>query len=189
MDSPSPDPRSSEITALLARASHHGLILPGAAAATWDPLPAIRSGRYDTAGSAGLRSILRDLQSEDESSPSAAVEIAGYLALDDLPMADIRLQRVLGEDETDPDLLLVAGILAYRQSRLEQSRQYLQRVLDVRPDDPAARFDLALILSETGSVDRARAMFRTLADRRDLPLVSHRAEIELARLRDLHPEG
>lgn len=181
------DPEFGEIHALLERASHRGPMLPGTAAAAWNPLPQTRAGGFDSAGTSDVRRTLKGLQEHPEAGSSAAIEIAGYLALDDLAMADIRTRKELDAGDPDPDLLLVAGILAYRQSRLEDARAYILRALNERPDDPVARFNHALILAETGGTGRARAIFEDLAARDDLPLVRNRAEIELVRLRDLQP--
>ena len=93
------------------------------------------------------------------------------------------------------DIDQVAGLVQQRAAFLAQvlqmqalaGAQRLHRAVIERPDDPVARFNLALVLSETGSSGRARDIFAELAAREDLPLVRHRAEIELARLRDLQP--
>lgn len=180
------DPQFGEIQALLDRASHRGLMLPGTAGAAWDPLPLTRTGGFDTAGTADVRQTLKGLKDHPEQGTSAAIEIAGYLALDDLAMADIRTRRELDAGKDDPDLFLVAGILAYRQSRLADAQSHLHRAVLEQPDDPVALFNFALVLSETGSTDQARGLFEDLAARKDLPLASRRAELELVRLRDLH---
>ena len=181
------DPAFGRIHALLESSAHHGPLLPGTAGAAYDPQPLTRSRGLDSAGTAGVRALLKDLQEEQDHGPSAALEIAGYLALDDLAMADIRARRELDAGGDDPDLWLVAGVLAYRQSRLEDARAFFLRTLNERPGDPEARFNLALVQSETGGTGRARVIFEELAEREDLPLVRHRAQRELARLRDLQP--
>jgi len=174
------------VLALVARASHHGPILPGAGSAAWDPLPINRSGRNDTSSAADMRAALLDLRRSDRDS-WAALEIAGHLALDDLRMADIRVERELDEGNEHPDLLLAAGVLRYRQSRLEESRGFLERVLAARPADPVARFNLALVQKESGQEAAAREAFAALAAMDDRPLISHRARLELAGLPDLPP--
>lgn len=179
------DPQFGEIHSLLERASHRGPMLPGTAGAAWDPLPLTRAGGFDTAGTSDMRKLLKDMQDHPEPESSAAIEIAGYLALDDLAMADIRTRRELDAGGNDPDLFLVAGILAYRQSRLADAQSHLHRAVLEQPDDPVALFNFALVLSETGSTGQARAIFEDLAAREDLPLVNHRAQLELVRLQDL----
>ena len=172
---------------VLARASHHGPILPGAGSAAWQPTVLTRSGGGDRSTGDGIRDLLDDLQTSERDSWAAA-SIAGYLALDDdRQMARIRVDRELAEGNDHPDLLVTAGILAYRESYLTEARHYFESALESRPDDPVARFNLALVLSESGHSAAAGDLFQDLTGLGDHPLISHRAAQELARLADLQP--
>lgn len=50
------------------------------------------------------------------------------------------LQQALESGSKDPDLLALAGIAAYRADQLPVAREYLQKSLDLRPNEPIQQF-------------------------------------------------
>jgi tetratricopeptide (TPR) repeat protein len=149
----------AQLVSALAEGSLRGMILPGAEAASPPNVPATRSGaaRHEGALTPVVARLAR--LTEDQRAPASVyVDLAAaYLALDRVADAQGTLDSAGRRFPADPRLLTLRAIAAYRDNRLENAERWLRRALDADPRYPPARFNLALLLRESGRSAEARA--------------------------------
>jgi len=176
------DPAFGQVIAAVATASHEGMILPGGAGADFDRQVVYRSGGSHSPELSEALTILGDLPSKDFPESLRYLSIAGELADNNWETA-----RILVENETpiaseDPDILLLAGIVAYMDDNLEESEKYLRKALEKRPNHPETMFNLALLLAENDQPEMAREIYQDLVKLDEYPLLYNRTKIELSKL-------
>ncbi len=173
------DPRSL-VQARLTAMSADGLLLPGV-----ERLVGAGEARYRDGGAAtpDLDSLLepwaRRFGADPADSDAAYWLGAAYLASGRLSYADDVLRRALQRHPGAVGLRELDAATAYRLNELDRAEQVLRRLLEDRPADGTARFNLALIESETRRVEQARATLQDLVDDSN-PAVQARARDLLA---------
>ena len=157
-----------------------GLCVPALAAGIYASLgtpglpgrPFAESARpvEDPAAVAALREPVERLAARLESEPD---DLEGWLllgrshlVLQRFPEAADALRRAAALSGGDPEILSMLGetvVWASGGVVVPEAVQAFQRVLTVRPEDPAARFHLALARAQAGAVREAYDMWRALA--------------------------
>ena len=157
-----------------------GLCVPALAAGIYASLgtpglpgrPFAESARpvEDPAAVAALREPVERLAARLESEPD---DLEGWLllgrshlVLQRFPEAADALRRAAALSGGDPEILSMLGetvVWASDGVVVPEAVQAFQRVLTVRPEDPAARFHLALARAQAGAVREAYDMWRALA--------------------------
>jgi len=178
------DPAFTQVAAALVTASRGvGMMHPGSAGGEWNDGGTVYRSAQD--GPAGLSQALSDL---GELPPEKVPDSWRYLrAAGELVRGNLETARILVNNESpstsrDPNILLVAGILAYTNGDLDKSEYYLGISLDIRPENPEARFNLAMVFAETDRKDQALEIFQELAQMEGYPLLHHRAKREMSRM-------
>ena len=157
-----------------------GLCVPALAAGIYASLgtpglpgrPFAESARpvEDPAAVAALREPVERLAARLESEPD---DLEGWLllgrshlVLQRFPEAADAFRRAAALSGGDPEILSMLGetvVWASDGVVVPEAVQAFQRVLTVRPEDPAARFHLALARAQAGAVREAYDMWRALA--------------------------
>jgi len=163
---------------LVADASAKGLVFP--------ETPEVRSGRTvyrsgDLGSSPDVRRIverLRMLEKEGKATPDDLFWLASAeLASGNLERA--RLYLTKAEGNTDPRLLKLRGILAYRESDLTDAERDLREVISKYPNDAETELNLGLVLlAEAGKGPEAAQFLQRARASKDSQ-ISKRAELAL----------
>jgi hypothetical protein len=154
-----PPPDVAAIQAVLVQQAPAGMVLPGLSPAA-DREPAI----YRHGGTVDLHDELEALAAYRERRPGAESSFwlaAGYLAASRLPSATDLVREARRDHPDDLRLMILDAVASYRRSDLGRAETLLREVLVRDPDQRAARFNLALVLQETG---RSRDAAQLLAD-------------------------
>ena len=155
---------SPELTAVR-RALHEqapsGMVLPGL-----QPHPGTRPTLYRGAGPDGgdLAAELLRLEQQHRQDPGSRQAFwlgAAQLAAGRLQAATDQVRAARRRHPGDLPLQLLDAVASYRRSDLGRAETLLREILVRRPDHREARFNLALVLQETGRTDEAA---RLLAD-------------------------
>ena len=123
-----------------------------------------------------------------------------YIVLQRYPEAAAALRRAAALSAGDPEVLAMLGealVWANDGAVVPEAVQAFGRVLETRPEDPAARFHLALARAQAGAVREAYEMWLELAAdapadapwRADLDGLIHQAQDMLGIAQDSAPSG
>jgi tetratricopeptide (TPR) repeat protein len=149
------------IRSAAAHASSQGLVLPGGeAGANASPI-AFRNGAAPDVDPEITSAIERYEHDRDSAALHAAC--IGLVVNGRLSNARDYIQEGLKHDERDAILQMLAAHVAYRESRLDEAAKRLRNALQLRPRDPVATLDLAIVLSETGGTAEAKRLFEEVA--------------------------
>lgn len=158
------DPRT-ELQTRLSELSVEGPIYPGVIRLAAAGNERYRAGGPVTAEADALLAPWQERFAADPADSDAAYWLTvGHLAAGRLHFADETLRRALQRHPHATSLRHLDAITAYRLSDLERAEAALLGLLADRPEDDFARFNQALVLSETGRTDEARAILSILAD-------------------------
>jgi len=151
-------------------------ILPtSAAAALGLARTALATGRYEEAVQWGRRSLALEPQAD-----IAHHQIGlAYRALGDVERARRHLALGRSRDTVIPDPLTDSladlvegaaiqakhGVEAARAGRHDLAIRYFSRAVEIAPDEPSHRYNLAVSLRESGATERAIAELRSLSER------------------------
>jgi len=141
--------------ALLAQAPS-GMVLPGLTPAAGSEATVYRDG-----GAIDLDLELERIATSYRQRPEPAVAFwlgAGYLAAGRLQAAEALVREARHRHPDDRRLQLLDSMASYRRSDLGRSETLLREILVKEPADLAARFNLALLLQETGRLGEARQL-------------------------------
>lgn len=144
------------IQAALIEQTPSGLVLPGLI-----PDAASPSIIYRDAGSAELEPELQALAAEyhhDQNVDTAFWLGSGYLAAGRIEAAADLMREARRLHPDDSRLIIVEAVAAYRRSRLDIAESLLHQILEADPDHAVARYNLALVLSESGRLDEAHVL-------------------------------
>jgi tetratricopeptide (TPR) repeat protein len=81
-----------------------------------------------------------------------------YYILDQLTQAEPLLLRVIGEKADHADALTLLGLIAMKQKRPDDQRQYYERAVDANPNHVLANVNLASMYQDAGEFHVARPM-------------------------------
>ena len=177
------DPRSG-LQARLSELSVEGPVYPGVIRLTTAGNAQYRAGGPVTAEADALLAPWQERFAADPADSDAAYWLTvGHLAAGRLHFADETLRRALQRHPHATSLRHLDAITAYRLSDLERAEAALQGLLADQPEDEFARFNQALVLSETGRPAEARAILTSLADDADSDALRTRAQRLLSTLR------
>ena len=160
-----PPPGLLAIQNALVEQAPAGMVLPGLS-----PAPDSRPTIYRDAGSADLHDELEALAAYRRQNPGAESAFwlaAGYLADGRLQSATDLVREARRGHPEDLQLLILDAVVSYRRSDLGRAETLLREVLVRDPEQQQARFDLALVLQETGRGDEADALLESAAWRDD----------------------
>lgn len=153
---PTPPPELATIQAALLEQAPAGMVLPGISPAAESPQTVYRAGGGDD-----LHRELEALALRRQQRPGAETAFwlaAGYLAAGRLQSATDLVREARRSHPDDERLLLLDAVVSYRRSDLGRAETLLREVLVHQPGHQTARFDLALVLQETGRADEARRL-------------------------------
>jgi tetratricopeptide (TPR) repeat protein len=152
------------LRARLSELSADGPVYPGVARLSANGDTRYRAGNGASAEADALLAPWQDRFAADPADSDAAYWLtAGHLAAGRLNFADGILRRALQRHPDATALRHLDAITAYRMSDLERAEATLAGLLADNPDDDLARFNQALVLSETGRVDEAVGLLEALA--------------------------
>jgi tetratricopeptide (TPR) repeat protein len=154
-----PPPELLTIRHALLEQAPAGMVLPGLAPEAGASLTVYRDG-----GAGDLHDELEALAARRKDQPGAESAFwlaAGYLAAGRLQSATDLVREARRGHPEDARLLVLDAVVAYRRSDLGRAETLLREVLVRHPDHQEARFNLALLLQETGRLDEARALLES----------------------------
>jgi len=163
LDAPGPFMPDPVLAGAVGRVSGAGFVLPGAELHGGMPTAVYRSGAMPGNVASALARAITVSRERPTCANAAAWSVAGLLAADRLDEARIRAEHAGRRFPRDPRFPLLRAAVAYRESRLEEVEEHLLASLAIEPRGIAARFDLALLLSETGRQAAATEVARALA--------------------------
>ncbi len=173
-----PDPL---LTEMISEASTGGMIFPGArATAPGNGLRLRSAGRTDRDFYQYLGDLGRRRLADPGDVETNRRLVAGWLVAGQVGTANEVSRVVLITNPEDPVMRQLAAIGAWRESQLVTAEALLRDLHAEQPDDETIRFNLALLLLETG---RDRAAWRLLDG---LPTEASDPVVR-ARLADLRP--
>jgi len=132
------------------------IVLPDLTPAPGSPPVVYRDG-----GAANLdaeRDALASAYRDDPAAETAFWLGAGYLAANRIEAATALVREARHRHPDDRRLQILDSLASYRRSDLGRAETLLREILVRDPRDPAARFDLALVLQELGRGAEARAV-------------------------------
>jgi tetratricopeptide (TPR) repeat protein len=182
-DSPSPFAPDPVLAGAVGRVSAAGFVLPGAERHGETETAVYRSGAIPGNVADALVRAIAVSRERPRCTHAAAWGVAGLLAADRLDEARIRAENAARRFPRDPRFPLLRAAVAYRESRLDEVERHLRASLAIEPRGLAARFDLALLLSETGRPEEAAEVARSIVADAPDTLPARRAEALLASLR------
>ena len=151
-----PPPAFAAIQAALLEQAPAGMVLPGLS-----PEQGRAQAIYRDGGAGDLRKELEILANHQQQDPGADTSFwlaAGYLAAGRLQSATDLVREARRHHPDDLRLLTLDAVTSYRRSDLGRAETLLREVLVRDPDHAAARFNLALVLQETGCGGEARRL-------------------------------
>jgi tetratricopeptide (TPR) repeat protein len=176
--------------ALINASERNPLIIPGVedeistapAAVRSGPAPVTRS--LDEALSALAIEYNRGANSPDE----AQWLIGAYIATGQLVNARVYLEDASRRYPSDPDVTVLAGMLAWSDSDLGRSAELFSVALEAEPNHPTALYNLAVVRLESGDTEGARELLeRVTRLLPDSPLSSRAGQV-LSKLPPPEPE-
>lgn len=142
----------SAVTALLADQSDTGLLLT-------EPRPIgvapVRDGNGHSISAETLAWMADVYNHESMSVENAYWLIAGYISVGHLRNAEAYMDEAIEMFPNNRRMLLLASVLAYRESDLATAERYLRNLLALYPRDAIANFNMAVVLIEQGRWDAA----------------------------------
>ena len=144
------------IQSALLQQTPSGLVLPGLI-----PDATSASIVYRDAGSAEIGPELQALAAEyrhDQNVDTAFWLGSGYLAAGRLEAAADLMREARRRHPDDSRLIIVDAVAAYRRSRLDLAEALLRQILLADPGHAVARYNLALVLSESGQLEEAHIL-------------------------------
>jgi tetratricopeptide (TPR) repeat protein len=148
------------IRAAAEHASSRGLVLPGGEAGASASPVAFRNGAVPDVDPEVTSAIERYEHDRDSGALHAAC--IGLVVNGRLSNARDYIQEGLKRDDRDLVLQILAADVAYRESNLDEAAKRFRRALELRPRDPVATLDLAIVLSETGETAEAKRLFESV---------------------------
>ena len=155
-DAVPPPPAYATVQAALLEQAPAGMVLPGLS-----PERGRDQAVYRDGGGGDLSEeleILATRQRQDPGADTAFWLAAGYLAAGRLQSATDLVREARSHHPDDLRLLTLDAVTSYRRSDLGRAETLLREVLVRDPDHAAARFNLALVLQETGRSGEARRL-------------------------------
>lgn len=107
------------------------------------------------------RQALATLEDIDDSAANAArdrLRIIATAAMSGAAPAEQKLQSALKEYPNDVDLLLMAATYHTNQNNPQKAREYIQRLRELRPEDPSLTFSLAKLELAAGRTEEAASL-------------------------------
>ncbi len=135
-----------------------GMVLPGLQPHPDAPPTLYRGAEADRGDLAAALLRLEQQHRRDPGSPEAFWLGAAQLAAGRLQAATDQVQAARRRHPEDLPLQLLDAVASYRRSDLGRAETLLREILVRRPDHPEARFNLALVLQETGRPDEAAGL-------------------------------
>jgi len=164
------DPRSELhapiATAMVDASSRQPIVFPGTEDDLAQSTTAYRSGPVKVTASLekSLAALAELYTGGQASSDETQWLIGGYLATGQLSNARIYLDDARRRFDNATDFLLLDGLLAYHESRLEEARSSLETLVAADSPPVVAVFDLGVVLWEVGEREAARARFKEVID-------------------------
>jgi tetratricopeptide (TPR) repeat protein len=129
-----------------------------------------------------LESALDDLfQAYQEGDTSLYVAywlLAGYVATGQMDAARILSASALDAHPDVSRLLIIDGIIAFRDGDLDRSQDRLFAAYELDPDDAVSALNLAIVMGERGDIARAEELLaRILREHAGTPLAARAQEI------------
>jgi tetratricopeptide (TPR) repeat protein len=100
-------------------------------------------------------------------------------SMDRVELLERDLRRILVDDPDHVDALNALGYtLADRTDRLEEAYRFVQRALELRPDEPAILDSMGWVLYRMGEVDAAEPYLRKALEQNfDAEIAAHLGEV------------
>jgi thioredoxin-like negative regulator of GroEL len=138
----------------VAQASALGMVLPVGEGVSDEEIPRYRAGGASNGDA--LEGALARLSERYERRISDDREvvcwlIAGYIASGKIATARAYVSQARVRYPEDPRLLVLAAVIAYRESDLASAEKHLRAALALDPDDAVAKLDLAILLLDLGN--------------------------------------
>lgn len=173
-------PAVALVSAAIREASATGMILPGQGRA---PAPAGRVVRGPASGGPELDAALAAVDELPAADRRELMRASGLVAAGRLDLAQLIVDEGLQRESENPSWPLLAAQIAYRRNDLARAESLLRGILARDPEASESRFNLGLLLAESGRKAEAAEAFEILVERGDAPLAAARATTELTRLR------
>jgi len=173
------NPAISYVVEAVNDASHFNMVLPGSGRAQWETGHIYRSENFNAPGLTDSLNVLLEIPDQEIPKKFPYLKAAGAVADRNLPLAKNLVDNELDAGSRDPDLFLLKAAVEFQLGETEVSEDYLNKSLQMRPDNPEALFNLAYLMENAGRMDEARQIFVKLETLEDYPLIRGRAEAEL----------
>ena len=158
-------------------ASRQGhVVLPGGEGGLSDAPVAYRSGFVPL--DADLESSLEQLSALYRTNPSVDIAtwlIAGYLATGQFDNARDYLRDARQKLPDTPEIITLAGLLAYFESNLDESEALLRFAVSQDPDNAVALVNLAVVLKDRGDEDGSAQIIEDIEARFSDSAIAERA--------------
>jgi predicted Zn-dependent protease len=159
-------------------------VLPGGEGGLDADRGAYRSGFVPMTDS--LESALNDLfRAYQEGNTSLDVSywlVAGYVATGQIDAARILASSTLAAHPDAPRVIMLDGIITYRDGDLERSQDRLLAAYELNPDYAVSALNLAIVMGERGDVARAEELLSGIVQEHAGTSLAARAEEILAGL-------
>ena len=109
---------------------------------------------------------------------------SGLVAAGRLDLAQLIVDEGLQRESENPSWPLLAAQIAYRRNDLTRAESLLRGILVRDPEASESRFNLGLLLAESGRTAEAAEVLEILVGRGDAPMAAARATMELTRMRE-----
>lgn len=164
------DPRSelyAPVTEAMIRTSERNvLVLPGVENRIGDDPAVYRSGAATTTADldASLFRLSEDYWDEGVSADAAQWLISGYLATGQLDNARSYVEDARKRYPDETVFVALDAVVAYGENDLAKAAELLRSALEADPENVLYRFDLGVVLRESGDSSGARAAFERVRE-------------------------
>lgn len=166
-----PDHLMDPIRLSLAQGADTELVFPGTSGVIV-PDANLRGSVEDAAVRDAVRELVAASRAHPERPELAQWLVGGYLALDDLPSAQVFVDDALRQHRGHGGLLVAAGVVAYRQGHDVRADSLLTAAVAAGEDSPEVQFNRAVVQLALGRSHEAGTILRRLADDPDQPLAA-----------------
>ena len=164
--------------------------MPGGEGGALGPSTHYRSGSITRVGDERAVEDLRlRYEGGDRSSEVLYRLAASLLASDRLDLARDYIVEGRRRFPSDHRILVLAGILAHRSGSLAEAERTFEQARLSAPRDPVVILDLGLVALESGAVNRAEPMLRSVMEQHPTSPLAQRAERALKQSRLAHPRS